>query len=40
MTNVQNILGGKADSMMYLIQEMKGKYEDFPGWLMQLDGRE
>ena len=40
MTNVQNILGGKADSMMYLIQEMKGKFEDFPVWLMQLDGRE
>ena len=40
MPNAQNTLGGKADSMTYVMQEMKGKYdEDFLGWLMQLEGR-
>lgn len=37
----KTILGGKADSMKYLIQEMKGKYdEDFSGWFMHVDGRQ
>lgn len=31
----------RQSSMKYLIQEMKGKYdEDFSGWFMHVDGRQ